>query len=312
MISQMKHTNQESATALHAPVMCHEAITALDIKAKAWYLDGTFGRGGHTSKILSQGGYVVALDHDQEAIQYGKITFSSYIEQGSLILLRSNFAQLTQAINEAQRIANNSFSTSIENFAGILLDFGTSVDQLTNQQRGFSFSGDGPLDMRMDDRLGVTAAQLLAVLDEKQLAQMFSEYGGEEAARAIARVVVNERKNQAIVSTQQLVALISRIKKKRDSLHPATKVFQALRIVVNSEIDNIKQVLPQALESLCSGGKLVTIAFHEGEDRVVKQTFKQWEIDTKGNSEPLQKPSIKEINTNPRSRSAKLRVFTKK
>lgn len=294
--------------ALHAPVMLSEAIEALNVQPGKWYVDGTFGRGGHTRAILAKGGNVIALDHDQEAIQYGQIHFVQEIEAGNLVLIRTNFDAMTNAIKLSKLITQE----AKDNLAGILFDFGTSVDQLTNQERGFSFFGDGPLDMRMDDRLGVTAAQLLAVLSEQQLAQVFREFGGEEAAKAIARTIVQERGKKPITTTQELVSIIAKSKRKRDKLHPATKVFQALRIVVNSELDNIKSALPQALELVQENGVIVTIAFHEGEDRIVKQTFKKWEEAGRVTNADLQKPSVQEINENPRSRSAKLRVCTKK
>lgn len=290
-----------TSDALHKPVMLQEAIDALNVSPNNWYIDATFGRGGHTRAILNNGGNVIAFDHDQEAVSYGQIHFVQELEKGNLVLKRANFSQMKSSLEK--------YSVDIQ---GILFDFGTSVDQLTDQNRGFSFTGNGPLDMRMDDRLGVTAAQLLAALNEQQLSRMFKEYGGEEAARAIAKSIVSERKNAPIETTQQLVALIARTKRKREKLHPATKVFQALRMVVNSEVDSMQEALPQALESIVSNGVIVTIAFHEGEDRVVKQQFKEWHDQKKGTAHPLIKPSISEIEDNPRSRSAKLRVFSKK
>jgi len=298
--------NDTQNVALHTPVMLSEAIEALQIKKGSWYIDATFGRGGHTQKMLELGANVIALDHDQEAIHFGTEHFSSEVESKRIVLLRYNFAELTKAVAQAEE----QLSEKIE-IQGILFDFGTSVDQLTSQERGFSFTGNGPLDMRMDDRLGVTAAQLLAVLSEAQLKEMFRDYGGEVAARAVAKAVVAERSRQPIETTQQLVQLISRVKHRRDRIHPATKVFQALRMVVNSEVDNIEQGLPQALQVLAEQGVIVTIAFHEGEDRIVKHTFKKWDQEQKGTAHPLVKPSIEEINTNPPSRSAKLRIFEK-
>jgi 16S rRNA (cytosine1402-N4)-methyltransferase len=299
--------NDTENQALHTPVMLTEAIAGLNIKKGAWYIDATFGRGGHTRKMIDLGANVIGLDHDQEAITFGAEHFAEELQAKQLLLLRHNFANLSKAVSEAKEQLNS----PIEIY-GVLFDFGTSVDQLTSQDRGFSFTGNGPLDMRMDDRLGVTAAQLLAVLSEAQLSETFRNYGGEEAARAIAKAIVAERSRQPIETTQQLVQLISKIKRRRDRIHPATKVFQALRMVVNSEIDNIEQGLPQALQVLAKQGVIVTIAFHEGEDRIVKHTFKKWALEEKGTAYPLIKPSVEEINTNPPSRSAKLRIFEKK
>lgn len=292
--------------ALHTPVMLAEAIAGLKIKKGAWYIDATFGRGGHTQKMLDLGANVIALDHDQEAITFGTEHFANEVQAKRIILLRYNFADLSKAVAEAQEQLNSPLKIQ-----GILFDFGTSVDQLTSQERGFSFTGNGPLDMRMDDRLGVTAAQLLAVLSEAQLSEMFRNYGGEVAAKPIAKAIIAERNRQPIETTQQLVQLISRVKHRRDRIHPATKVFQALRMVVNSEVDNIEQGLPQALQVLSVQGVIVTIAFHEGEDRIVKHTFKKWDQEQKGTAHPLIKPSVEEINTNQPSRSAKLRIFEK-
>lgn len=291
--------------ALHQPVMLEDTIDALQIKPGHWYIDGTFGRGGHTSVILSKGGNVLALDYDQEAILYGTTFFADHIESGRLLLARANFTQLSATVAEFKDQTNNQFS-------GILFDFGTSVDQLTNQERGFSFNGNGPLDMRMDDRLGVTAAQLIAVLSERQLSETFSEFGGEEASKSIAKAIVSQRKLTPIQTTSQLADLVSRVKRNRNKIHPATKVFQALRIIVNSELDNISEVLPLALTLVQSGGRIVTIAFHEGEDRLVKHFFKAQEQMGKGEPLDLLQPDQAEVDKNPRSRSAKLRVFIKK
>lgn len=291
--------------ALHQPVMLADTIQALAIKPDQWYIDATFGRGGHTTAILEKGAKVVALDFDQDAVEYGSSTLQKYLTTGKLLLARSNFAQLSKTVLQ--------FADQTQNkFAGILFDFGTSVDQLTNQERGFSFSGTGPLDMRMDNRLGVTAAQLLAVLSEQQLADSFRDFGGEEAARAIAKAIVTTRKTTPIETTSQLVGLITRVKRNRGKLHPATKVFQALRIIVNSELDNISEALPQARTLIQPGGRIVTIAFHEGEDRLVKHFFKAQEQAGQGEALDLVQPDQAEVDANPRSRSAKLRVFIKK
>lgn len=291
--------------ALHQPVMLEDTIKALQINPGNWYIDGTFGRGGHTSVILNKGGNVLALDYDQEAISYGTTCLSEHIDAGRLLLARANFSQLSTTVEQFKAQTKNQF-------AGILFDFGTSVDQLTNQERGFSFNGNGPLDMRMDDRLGVTAAQLIAVLSERQLAETFSEFGGEEASKAIAKAIVSQRKLSPIQTTSQLAELVSRVKRNRNKIHPATKVFQALRIVVNGELDNIAEVLPQALTLVQPGGRIVTIAFHEGEDRLVKHFFKTQEQQGKGEALDLLQPDQAEVDKNPRSRSAKLRVFIKK
>lgn len=287
---------------LHQPVLLHEAIDALNIRPDHWYIDATFGRGGHTSEILKKQGKVIAFDTDREAIEYGSQRFAKQIESGQLLLIHANFRELEKELNTRRP----------EIISGILFDFGTTVDQLKSETRGFSFEHDSELDMRMDDRLGVKAKDLLALIDEKQLADLFIEFGGEESAKAIAREIVYLRQKKPITTTKQLITIIERIKKgRRSHLHPATKVFQALRMAVNSELDNIEDVLPQALKTVNRGGRIVTISFHEGEDRIAKHFMKNWEEQGRGQQltkKPIE-PSEEELQTNPRARSAKLRIF---
>jgi 16S rRNA (cytosine1402-N4)-methyltransferase len=283
--------------------MVEEVLTSLEIKADGWYIDATFGRGGHTRKMLEAGARVIAFDHS--AVEYGQEQFKQEIEAGKLILIRDNFNKLTQQF-ENKNLSYNIF--------GILFDFGTSVDQLKDEQRGFSFESDAELDMRMDDRLGVKAKDLLAILPAKQLEDLFRDDGGEEEARAIAQAIVKQRTKQPITTTRQLTELIEKTKRRKiGHLNPVTKVFQALRIAVNSELESIQEAVPQAFQLLQSQGRLVTISFHEGEDRIIKTLFRKWEEQQKGKQlykKPLQ-PSESEISRNPRSRSAKLRTFVK-
>ncbi len=289
---------------MHITVLLHEAVEALQVTPEHWYIDGTFGRGGHTEMILQKGGNVVAFDVDQEAIEFGENEFEEEIAQKKLILLRENFEKIGHFVS----------SLNIKP-SGALFDFGTSTDQLKDQSRGFSFEGTAELDMRMDNRLGVKAKDLLALLSEKQLADLFIEYGGEHEARRIAKSIVYFREKAPITTTDQLVRIIENAKyEKRSHLNPATKVFQALRIAVNSELDSIAQGLPQALELLEPGGHIVTIAFHEGEDRIVKQMFKTWELEHKGHhlTKDIIEPSAEELAANKRARSAKMRIFEKK
>lgn len=295
-----------NATADHQPVMLEETLNYLNVKPNSWYLDATFGRGGHTSAILEKHGQVVALDWDIEAIQYGESHFHSAIAARRLILKHANFASITDIT--AKLIKKGRLAP----FAGVLFDFGTSSDQLTSGERGFSFNHPGPLDMRMDQRLGVKAMDLLAAVPEKQLAELFYQYGGESESRQIAKAI--KLSPQPIKTTTDLADLIIAVKRQRShKLHPATKVFQALRIAVNSELDEISRALPQSLAVLEPGGVIISIAFHEGEDRLVKTAFRHWqkhqdgEIETK---KPIT-PSKEEISKNPRARSAKLRVFRK-
>lgn len=286
----------------HTAVFLNEAVDMLRIQKDAWYIDATFGRGGHTKAIIEAGGKVLALDWDEEAIMAGQLKFVQALENGKLILERDSFSHLQQIAAQHQIKPQ-----------GILFDFGTSTNQLMSGDRGFSFNQDGDLDMRMDQRLGVSAKDILAIIPEKQLAEAFSEFGGETDAWKIAKAI--KRSPVPITTTRQLADLIERLKHGRTGkLHPATKVFQALRIIVNSELDEIKSALPQALDVLNSSGNIVAISFHEGEDRLVKTYFKTWESNGKGimmMPSPLS-PSEQELVENPRARSAKLRVFTKK
>jgi 16S rRNA (cytosine1402-N4)-methyltransferase len=290
----------------HTSVMLAEAIDALAIAPGKWYVDATFGGGGHTRSMLAAGAHVIAFDFDQAAIAAGQEHLATEIEQGTLILIRENFNKLQTTIASLQE------SDAVSEIQGILFDFGTSTDQLTSSERGFSFAGTGELDMRMDDRLGVTAKDILAVIPEKQLAELFEEFGGEEDAKRIAKAIKTARR--PVTTAAELTDVILKAKgQQRGKLHPATKVFQALRIAVNSELENIAEALPQALTSVASKGKIVTIAFHDGEDRLAKHLFAIWESEEKGTvatKRPLA-PSVEEVQSNPRSRSAKLRSFIK-
>ncbi|HEX9817693.1 MAG TPA: 16S rRNA (cytosine(1402)-N(4))-methyltransferase RsmH [Patescibacteria group bacterium] len=296
----------------HQPVMLKEALDGLQIMANYWYVDATFGRGGHSQAILEQGGKVIGLDFDEQTIDLARRRFSEALEANTLILVHENFDQLTSSVDS---LKNSQLLD--DQIWGVLFDFGTSTDQLMSDQRGLSFSyPEAKLDMRLDRRLGVTAADLLKVLSAKQLTQIFQDYGGEEYAKKIAKAIVEVRKNNPaqLETVGALVELISANKPRRGHLHSATKVFQALRIAVNDELANIGRALPQALAIIKPGGRIVTIAFHEGEDRLAKQTFIQWETQSQGQrvgKKHLQ-PTKAELDQNPRSRSAKLRIFEKK
>lgn len=288
----------------HRSVLLAEAVAALRVQPENWYLDATFGRGGHAAAILNQGGKVIALDWDEEAIAYGQKKFAAAIKAGKLILIRESFSKVGATITTLLD------TQKIDLIHDAIFDFGTSTEQLTSSDRGFSFAGEGKLDMRMDTRLGVTAADILQAVPETQLAQLFFDYGGETESRKIAKAIKNSP--QPIATTGQLSRLIEKVKGGRHGkLHPATKVFQALRIAVNSELEEIKAALPQVLALLPSKGRLVTIAFHEGEDRLVKRAFKKWQQAQLGQMLELITPSPAEVAQNPRSRSAKMRIFEK-
>lgn len=292
-------------TNIHISVLLNEAVELLDVQPNMWYIDATFGRGGHTSEVLDQGGRVIAFDWDHEAIAYGKKSFATEISAGNLILVHESFTKIESAIADLKKEQDIIVS-------GVLFDFGTSTQQLTSSERGFSFEGEGELDMRMDTRLGVTAKDILALIPESQLAELFRDFGGEEEAKAVAKAIKSSP--TPITTTKQLSNLIASVKRrKRPGINPATKVFQALRIVVNSELDEIRDALPSAFSVLETGGRLVTIAFHDGEDRLVKQQFKNWEKNKLAElltPKPLA-PTEEEISENNRARSAKLRALRK-
>ncbi len=295
----------------HIPVMLSEAIDNLNVKTGQWYIDATFGQGGHTQKILSLGGKVIAFDYDERNIKTGEKKFATDIKSQNLILIRENFIKLQRTIENLVK------SMQIGAIRGILFDFGTTSEQLTSPDRGLSFSGqDQELDMRLDQRLGVKAKDLLAIMSQKQLQKIFEVFGGETEARKISKKIIEHRKNgQFIHTVSELTDLILKIKRHHSrNIHPATKVFQALRIAVNNELENIKQALPQALAVVNSQGKIVTIAFHEGEDRIIKTYFKNWTKENQGTTDykKVLKPTAAEILKNPKSHSAKMRGFTKK
>jgi 16S rRNA (cytosine1402-N4)-methyltransferase len=296
----------------HQPVLLSEVLELLTPQPGKVFVDATFGRGGHSRALLEQGARVIAFDFDQNSIEQAQANFAKELASKQLILIRENFGRLQSELAKLSSDWTNQLN-------GILFDFGTSTDQLMSKERGFSFdAADETLDMRMDERLGVKACDLLKLLDEKQLAQMLFEYGGEEQARSIAKRIVAQRKSDpnSLDQVATLVAIIESVKARRPGqLHPATKTFQALRIIVNDEISNIEAALPQALavmrRSSATDKKIVCISFHEGEDRLVKTFFKQIEQDNLGKilTKKTLTASDSELATNPRSRSAKLRAI---
>lgn len=270
----MKFGTKMSGQIYHIPVLLKEALEALDVKPGKKYIDCTYGGGGHTRAIEKAGGIVLTIDQDPDA-------------QAAVL---ENFAHLK---NIAQR-------TGFSPVAGILFDLGVSSHQLETPQRGFSFNLDAPLDMRMS-QVGPSAADLVNVGSEKELANLFWKFGEERASRAIARAIVA---NRPVKTTNQLAQIILRVRHKTagDRTHPATRVFQALRIAVNDELTSLEEALPQAVDLLEPGGRLVVISFHSLEDRIVKNFLKTGR---------LIKPTAEEIKSNPRARSAKMRVYEK-
>lgn len=249
---------------MHISVLLHEAVDALAIKPSGIYVDGTFGRGGHSRLILSQlseDGRLIAFDKDPAAVLSGEA-----IEDKRFCIQHGGFSGM-------QRILQEMGVTKID---GVLLDLGVSSPQLEEISRGFSFRSAGPLDMRMDTSSGQTAAAWLAVVAEDQLEKVIKEYGEERYARQIARAIIVARTRQPIVTTLQLAEIVAAVvrarQRQRENMrHPATRTFQAIRIYLNQELEELSLVLPQCVELLNPGGRLVVISFHSLEDRMVKQ-----------------------------------------
>ncbi|MGB8468147.1 MAG: 16S rRNA (cytosine(1402)-N(4))-methyltransferase RsmH [Candidatus Babeliales bacterium] len=290
----------------HVSVMPREVIEYLNPQPGGIYIDATFGGGGHTRALLTHGtGYrVISFDWDTAALdQNGEPLLAEYPKR--LQLVWANFTNIEQALKKG----------NIRAVDGIVADFGTSQHQIF-ERPGFSFGTDTPLDMRMSPgHQRITAAHILARSSEQELTVIFKEYGQEHRARAIARAIVEQRKQKQIRTTAQLVALVESVVGGRGKrkIHPATQVFQALRIVVNRELDNIRAFLPAALRLLKPGGRLVCISFHSLEDLLVKQFCKDatrlYGIATQTITPKPVEASAQEVHSNPSARSARLRVL---
>jgi 16S rRNA (cytosine1402-N4)-methyltransferase len=303
---------------VHTAVLLEEAVDALNIQADGSYIDCTFGRGGHSKKILERlgsKGHLFAIDRDLAAMETAKAITDDRFHVEHL-----HFSEINQL-----KVLNN-----ISSVDGILLDLGISSPQVDEGARGFSFRFDGPLDMRMDQTRGKTAAELLAAISEKKLIEVIKNYGEERFAKQVARAIIKERTDgRAIATTGELAKIVaSAIHKVEPGQNPATRTFQALRIFVNQELEELSLVLPQCLDFLAPGGRLVVISFHSLEDRIVKRFIKSemnrddlpsnFPIKAKDLPQPrflsvgkATKPSEEEVRRNPRSRSAVMRVATR-
>lgn len=289
---------------IHQPVLLKEVLKYLNPQSGENFVDCTVGLGGHSFAILEKtgpDGKVLGLDLDNKSLEILK-------EKGNerLILAQANFSDLKKAAKENNFISIN----------GILLDLGISSWQIEQSSRGFSFQGSEPLDMRLDpSNNDLTAREIINNWPEGRLVEIFRDYGGERFSRRIARQIVNSRKSKAIETTDQLVGLIIRAYPRRRvrRIHPATKIFQALRIAVNDELENLRKALPEATDILMPQGRIVVISFHSLEDKIVKNFFR--EKAKEGYLRILTKkpvgPTIEEITLNRRSRSAKLRAAIK-
>jgi 16S rRNA (cytosine1402-N4)-methyltransferase len=290
---------------LHRPVLLEETLELLRPRPGGVYVDGTLGLGGHSRRILEEtapDGKVIAFEWDERAIALSEENLKEFA--GRLTIIRKNFAEISEGLNEI----------GIKEVEGILIDIGLSSLQLDQGERGFSFQHDEPLDMRMDQRRDVTAASLLASSTEEELADIFYYFGEERQARPIAARIVRARVEGEILTSKQLAVLVAQAVPRRfhpKRIHVATKVFQALRIAVNTELENLSKVLDDAVPFLKAGGRFCVISFHSLEDRIVKRKFRENGLLQVITAKPV-RPKANEIVINPRSRSARLRVAEKR
>ncbi|KEA65392.1 rRNA small subunit methyltransferase H [Marinobacterium lacunae] len=305
----------------HTTVLLEEAVTALVADPDGFYVDGTFGRGGHSEHILrrlGENGRLMAIDKDPTAIRHAQTRFA---DESRFQIRHGSFAQLQQFVEDAGMSGKVS---------GILLDLGVSSPQLDDPDRGFSFLNDGPLDMRMDTSSGESAADWINRAGEAEIADVLYTYGEERFSRRMAKAIVNARQEEPITRTARLASIISEANPRWEKgKHPATRAFQGIRIHINRELDDIEQVLEQSLNVLAVGGRLVVISFHSLEDRLVKRFIRKH---VKGDEHlppgiPVTedmlrqrlksegkavKASAQEVDANPRARSAVMRVAVKK
>jgi len=304
------------ADELHRPVLFDQVLDALQVKPDGLYIDGTFGRGGHAAAVLDRlgtHGQLLAFDKDPNALEFAADRFRG---ESRLDLRHGSFGSLATVVSELD------WKGKVD---GILLDLGVSSPQLDDAGRGFSFLKDGPLDMRMNPQVGISASDWLASASDRDIADVLWKYGEERHSRRIARSIVNAREENPITTTSQLAGLIAAaVPGHGHKRHPATKSFQAIRIFINRELDELEAVLPQTVDVLAPGGRLAVISFHSLEDRIVKRFIRD---QYRGPQLPPDLPVIpasyrprlkpvgkqmrageKEIQDNPRARSAVLRV----
>ncbi len=300
----------------HQSVLLRPSVEALKIEPAGVYVDGTFGRGGHSRLILSalgERGRLIAIDRDPQAVAYAQAHFA---DDARFSIVHGSFAMLAEVAREAGVMGR---------VDGVLLDLGVSSPQLDQAERGFSFGKSGPLDMRMDTTRGESAAEWLARAESDEIAEVLKAYGEERHARRIARAIVAAREEAPIVTTERLAEVVSQANPSWEKgKHPATRSFQAIRIRVNGELDAIQCCLDQVLDVLAVGGRLAVISFHSLEDRIVKRFMRdQARGDRFPPGVPIRQdqlqprlrlvgkaihPDVDEIESNPRARSAVLRV----
>lgn len=289
----------------HTSVFLKEVLEFLRVQRGEKYIDATLGGGGHTAKLLEKGGVVLGIDADAEAIDY----VQNKIRNKNLVLAKGNFRNIDQIAH----------SNKFGKVKGILFDLGVSSHQIDTPERGFSFLKEGPLDMRMDKDSGLTAETLVNLLQKGELNDIFNKFGEERRSWSVSNSIVRARRIKAIRTTQDLIKVVADAYGIKGELSDFTKnliskkIFQALRIAVNTEIENISEALPKAFELLESRGRIVVISFHSLEDRVAKKAFIDFEKRNMGKiitKKPIV-PTQEEAELNPRAKSAKLRVFEK-
>ena len=293
----------------HISVLLHEVIDSLALESGDVVIDGTLGRGGHSLAMLEakKDIFIIGIDEDEQALEESEVRLASHHDKYRLF--RGNFREMKKFLNETGRDTANK----------ILLDIGISSPQLDSSGRGFTFRKDEPLKMTFRRDIGIeklTARDIVNDWAEEDIANVIYAYGDERYARRIARAIVVARADASIETTSALASIIESsvpASYRRGHIHPATRSFQAIRIAVNDELGALKSGLVEARNILSAGGRIAVISFHSLEDRIVKETFKSWEKDGIG-SQITKKPIVpkdSEISENPRSRSAKLRVFIK-
>ncbi len=290
---------------LHIPVLLNEVLDSFSIyenQKGLVYYDGTYGRGGHFKEILKKMTPEISYltDRDLSAIQKAREEWAELLQQKKVLIYHQNFSEFAEKIQNLPH-----------KFNLILLDLGVSSPQLDQAQRGFSFNKDGPLDMRMNQNLGLTAAQIINEYSEDELNLLFKTYGEIYHSSRVVRAIVNDRIEKPYTTTLELAQLIERIDGwQKKGFHPATQYFMALRLVVNEELQAIESAIPKLISQLQDGGRISVITFHSLEDRLVKNIFKEQSSGFLVNKKVIV-PSEEECKINPRARSAKLRIFQK-
>ncbi|NCF74961.1 MAG: 16S rRNA (cytosine(1402)-N(4))-methyltransferase RsmH [Xanthomonadaceae bacterium] len=313
---------------IHKPVLLREVIEYLNPQHGQNFIDCTLGGGGHSRAILKKilpAGKLLAIDLDEEAIKNFQFSIFNFQLQRNIILVNDNFANLEKIVKKYKFYPVN----------GIIADFGFSSDQIADKKRGFSFLNDGPLNMKYNVKQKLNAEMIVNNYTREELEKIFKEYGEEPLSAKIANIIIKERKKNRIKTTTQLAEIIQKVKKRRGKIHPATQVFQAIRIETNNELQNIIEFLPQAIKILDKGGRLAIITFHSLEDRIVKKFFRKKAVNihacrvlkraeaensASAQTQDLQikiinkrviKPRWDEVKKNKKARSAKLRVVEK-